>query len=996
MLYCQSAAIAVSQDMASGAGVMTVVSTVRIIHAEKKVDDSIRSISIGIEEVLGLAEKVQYKRHFKEKDNVAAEILKLVEQQEREGPESKAVVIFSSRLCQVMKNNKDVSHAFQRIILRDLRDTPGERCLAFLWAKDFLILDPAFTNAFSPEFVEFFKLRRPGVKCRKIAKEMELNSFVEAIRKQWIGVDPPAVSMSVETAPCEEPLADIETVRIIHGGDRAAKQAVREISRELEDGFELEDPTKYKLYPKAQENDIPKIIMSEVAHMIETDGPNSLGIVVWCPRLLELMTKTPFQGHFENQLVTAAQSKVVHMCIRVAQYEVVRLFPKMRPMHFIPLETYEDGTIDVAGLTARVSMPFGQVKRNATGVDKPARQNDPINHHGERISSEVSEPSALASEEGPPPIIRPAPLNGPRPGPLEGVGPSLGLVGNPSNQNQQSGRVVPSACDSHSTDEAGYNSTGRMAQGPPLVAAQPSDDSGRGDNQNWKFVPNNGRSWNGPPSEYHLDPNQNPLMGIEMPPLNGLHQSVPPGSSNDVWQFREDAVPDRGHQQPASGAASGVHTQATPSESSSDRSKFLADGEHSMPLTSLHSQAFGSREPVLPTRDATVESISVASGSRLKCQPSSSLQAMASSGSHPPPSGPATNRWAPSDCLSTEMRCSDVPRPNEKADMAASGTSQPLSSFQRGSPSSSSQIKQPHSSEEDSVQRPTANKFPRLVSQGYPGSMTSSTPSYRQAGGSESSQPSLPPSHPPSFQPSLQPGSNAASNPSQHLASLPHSSQSSNSCNISDPASRTSTQLPSLPFVQCSADGGQNGPTSMPNYANNLSSRDAFQVEDDRDIGPGQRLPNRAVAAEFMSLPPAGQRLRSNGNNGIRAESTPPRINPVPAQDFDSDSEMHDEVRYLDPPDHPIKDMDYRCREILKMLLDPETNTGSDWKLLAYSFGMKFERVRYLDNLKSSSTLALLGWLAEYKPDVTCGQFKEAAKKHHRLDVVRKMTKFGY
>lgn len=42
------------------------------------------------------------------------------------------------------------------------------------------------------------------------------------------------------------------TVHIVHGGDKAAKQAVREISTELEDGFQLMDPTKYKLYNRIQ------------------------------------------------------------------------------------------------------------------------------------------------------------------------------------------------------------------------------------------------------------------------------------------------------------------------------------------------------------------------------------------------------------------------------------------------------------------------------------------------------------------------------------------------------------------------------------------------------------------------------------------------------------------------------------------------------------------------------------------------------------------------
>ena len=117
----------------------------------------------------------------------------------------------------------------------------------------------------------------------------------------------------------------------------------------------------------------------------------------------------------------------------------------------------------------------------------------------------------------------------------------------------------------------------------------------------------------------------------------------------------------------------------------------------------------------------------------------------------------------------------------------------------------------------------------------------------------------------------------------------------------------------------------------------------------------------------------------------------PPRI---PQEVRNRFPEISDESRPL--PDHFIKDMHYKCREMLKYMLDPDTVTGSNWRVFAGHFKMNYDLIQYIASRDRSQTHELLDWLAREKPQVTCGEFKEVAQNHLRLDVVRKMNKFGY
>ena len=340
----------------------------------------------------------------------------------------------------------------------------------------------------------------------------------------------------------------------------------------------------------------------------------------------------------------------------------------------------------------------------------PAR---PPNSSSERKASEISEPGALASGVGQPPRQM-------KPNPFQYLSSTLGVVGNPSNQNPQGGRVVPSAGDSHSEASAGYT---RLPSDNGRLQAQPSDDSssdGPG-NQNYRFVANNGASFEKFPAG---------IGGQAMGSCN-----LPTSFADSSHRRMDNPVLAGASLQ--GGGVGGVHLQATSSESSSDCSKVLADGEHSMPNMCIPSGTFGSREPVLPARDMTMELFSRGvSGASQGGMPSfgndqrllSSLEANASSAvpscqglSVPPASSgaPATDRWAPSDCPSTEMQGDGMLRGNVAIPRGADA---PLSSQPR--------------SLEDTAQRPAASKIPRRHHSGDIAVLASST-SYSQSSQSE-------------------------------------------------------------------------------------------------------------------------------------------------------------------------------------------------------------------------------------------------------------------
>eukprot|EP00057_Strongylocentrotus_purpuratus_P001103 XP_001193519.2 PREDICTED: uncharacterized protein LOC756105 [Strongylocentrotus purpuratus] len=900
---------------------------VLLIHAEKKVNDSILAIIHGVEDELKLEEKVVYKRRYNERDNVATYVVEKMRDLDQDEPHCKAIIFLSSRLCEVMKNNKEISQTFQDLILKDQGTSRNERRLALLWDKDLTPSDPIFQEAFSQRFVEHFRLNNFGVKCRADPSDMKLPSFVKAILKQWIG---PGDSQSEAAASSGIPMRDdatleIDSVHIVHGGDKAAKQAVREISTELEDGFQLMDPTKYKLYNRIQDQQIPEIVMLEVQSIIRNDGPNTLGVITWCQRLLDIMTGSPHKDRFEALILSASMKRVVHMCL-VNRHKIFTAFPKMADLMIISLERHEDGTIDTTDLINRVKLALDHHTRNMSGVEKafdsteanPPSGAQDTSHQLPNDERKMSEPSYLSSQEGKV-QMRTSPFP-------PGLSSTMGLIGNPSNQNQQGGRVVPSAHSSHSKDLAGYTSGGKCnpGNGQP-INAQPSS-GGRSENQDWKIVGANGDSWNS-----HL-----PMEGY-------VHQSRPPltPSQSDSSQAGHQAS---GHLPTSRDSSSGVYHQATASKSSSNTDKYLANGD-SMPLTSIHSLPYGSKEPVLPTSDATFECPSgfnpssngsqypAAAGPNNVCTPSRN-------GHYPAAEIPPNIRPAPRDDGMQRPSGNKIPRRDNTGDIHMSEPEAPAASLH----------------------------------QEYPSGITPSVVSTAPSEGSWRHQ----------FA-SLETNPNPI-NTSQGPASLPATTSLNN----------TSHGSGGKPFVQVAEDNPHECQSlNRLNYATNRNSKDAFQQEDFRE-GSGQKLPVNAIGPEFHSLPPlrAGQRVRDEGNTNDdeRVHTTPPRINsprrPLFTTDFPEEPK--------DPPDFPIKDMDYRCREMLKIMLDPETNTGSDWKVFAYYYKMRFEEVRYVDSLTKSSTLYLFNWLHEKRPELTCGDFKKCAEIHQRLDVVRKMTKFNY
>ncbi|XP_063958367.1 uncharacterized protein LOC129265360 isoform X1 [Lytechinus pictus] len=918
-----------------------------LIHAEKKINDSIRAVISGVEDELKLEDQVSYKRRYKERDNVASEIVEMMRKLDDDDLHCKAIIFLSSRLCEVMKNNKDISTAFQDLVLKD-QVTPGnDRRLALLWDKDLTISDAIFQEAFTMAFVNHFKFNTCGVKCRADPNDMKLPSFVNAIVKQWKApVDVQSEVSSSGVPMNEDTTLDIDSVHIVHGGDKAAKQAVREISRELEDGFQLMDPTKYKLYNRIQDHQIPEVVMSEVKSIIDNDGPNTLGVVTWCQRLLDILLPYKFRDKFEALIVATSQKRVVHMCLGVNRHVIGRHFPKLVNLAFISLERLDDGTIDTTDLINRVKLALDQCNGNLSREElafSSTEANPPSAGQYSRASNQhamderkMSEPSYLSSQDGKAPTQM-------RTSPVHGLSSSMGLVGNPSNQNQQGGRVVPSACSSHSKDSAGYASGGNPnpGNGKP-VHAQPSSGGSSG-NQGSKYVGVNGGSWNcNALPAGSLDPSQSKMM-MQMGVVN--HQSRPPLTPSQI-DINQEGQQASGQLPLSRDGSSGVYHQATPSESSSDTAKYLANGD-SMPLTSIHSMPFGSKEPVLPQSDATVE-----------CPSGFKDMDPNSNNSQFP-----NNLCAPSrngQYLAAEIAPNIRPAPHD-----------------------------------DRIQRPTGNKIPRRDNTGdismsspeasasphqeYPSGIPPSTGSVASYGGGFASLQMIP------NQSIIRDGP----------ASLP----TTTSLNMPGPVSRqgnASCSSVEVPFVQVAEDNPHDCQSlnGLP-YATNMNSKDAFEQEDYQE-GSGQKLPNNVIGAEFRSLPPtsAGRRVRNEGavNDDERVHTSPGRINHN--QGFPMENSFPEEP--TNPPDFPIKDMDYRCREMLKIMLDPETNTGSDWKVFAYFFKMKFEEVRYVDSLQKSSTLYLFNWLHEKRPEITCGDFKNCAQIHQRLDVVRRMNKFHY
>ncbi|XP_071504355.1 uncharacterized protein [Diadema antillarum] len=905
---------------------------VYMIHGEREIREVVSPVTQRIEDDLKI-EKVTYKRNFKDKPNeeIAREILNMVNSLQK--GDGRGIVMLSHQFCKVLKNNKILTQQFEEKILEDLSRPSVDHRIAWLLTEDDMMSKPIVSEVFSAEFVNRMRQIQPAVQSSTTPLD------AEAIRKQWQGTDaePPG---DMDVSSQEETTLKVENVHIVHGG---AKQAVREIGRELEDGFELEETIKYKLYHgiAADPGIIAKIVLSEVRAVIEKDGPNTLGVVVWCPKLLDMMVKSSDKGIFENLLINCGGGKVfVHLCLGVNEYVIKNEFQKLMGLGFVPIEVNEDGSIDLKNLVERIKVAWSMPVKVPTkpvalysdaGDQQPSPkacqdEGEERQSSADRRSSHISEPRALASEEG----CR-------RQYQDLGQGPVGTIVGNPCNQNEQGGRLLPSGFHSHSLQYHGAKSPGAPIL-PTQAAGASSGMCSSGEGRS-KVITNDGGSWSGGPAEFA--PNSDSLIERMMQQGQTLTNGGSPGDSFPQQMIHPGGNPALTGVGDSPNGSGMMYRQATSAQSSLGRSRYVADNV-SLSMTSLPSSSvrpFGSHEPVTRQTDPTVE----------------------------PVSGNNLNNTAR---ITNQEGFHSLPSEHQMASHLGSDRSYLTSAPQR------SKSIDP----EGQNQRPTACKFPRRDNMDNVSSAVSGPSSQMLSYGSQAKDCAVPfPSSTTSSQfplsfPTVTAGASIGDQ-QIHFSGL-ESIATNRLSGSRDP-----------PIVQCSSESYNISNDHQPHYAVNTPSVNAFAQEDRRDF---ENLPNEEVPSNFRSRP-AGTSVK-NKDMGYEQSFTASEGKNL----LSRDTINLEEEKKKEPADCTIAEMDNNCRKIMKYLLDPESATGMNWKDVAHHYRMDGMMIRYLEHKNKDHTEELLTWISQKWPWETCRQLKLVVKQCQRMDVVRKMEKFGY